>query len=531
VSTPLRPNDPRQIGAYQLLGRLGAGGMGVVYLGRAQNGRLVAVKVIQAALADEYGFRARFRSEVNRARQVPPFCTAEVLDADVDNDPPYLVVEYVDGPNLLEMVRDNGPLGPGALQGLAVGVATALAAIHSAGVIHRDLKPQNVLFALGSPKVIDFGIARAYEATSAHTRPGEMVGTVAYMAPERLDAQGREASYPADIFSWAVVVAYAATGTTPFDAGSPTGTAVRILTQPPDLNGVPPTLREVLARALSKEPQDRPTARDLVDWLVDNGPTPALPRPVAAAAAAATTPIRPRRRKRPWILAAVGALVLLVLGCCGLLHIVNSGSDEQDAETRAGDAVKAAAGPKTLIQDPLTKAKLWKTYQGKNYSCRYDAELKMFTVGSDDPVNVRCPGPATKIPADMTLSVDVTLLTPSSCATVYWLDAGSENYELVLCATRWDASSNTGTESDSAVPLGSKKFTKAITPGTPSRLVIKVKDYAADLTLNGATMGRVIMADQSRASGKLSLGMFATGDGDPYGGFGVGYANIKVQSS
>ena len=210
MSTPLRAHDPRSVGRYQLLGRLGAGGMGTVYLGRGGDGRLVAVKVIQAALADDRDFRARFRSEVNRARQVPPFCTAEVLDADVDGDQPYLVVEYVDGPNLTEVVRENGPLAAGALQSVALGVANALVAIHSAGVIHRDLKPQNVLFSLGNPKVIDFGIARAFEATSRHTRTGEMVGTVAYMAPERLEGVDREVGYPADIFSWAVVVAFAA---------------------------------------------------------------------------------------------------------------------------------------------------------------------------------------------------------------------------------------------------------------------------------------------------------------------------------
>ncbi|WP_305788710.1 serine/threonine-protein kinase [Symbioplanes lichenis] len=148
----LRPEDPSQVGEYELVGRLGAGGMGVVYEARARDGRRVAVKVIRAGLSEDDGFRSRFRSEVARARQVPPFCTAEVLDADPDAAQPYLVVEFVDGPSLADEVARRGPLSAANLHGLAIGVATALAAIHEAGVIHRDLKPHNVLLAPGSPK-------------------------------------------------------------------------------------------------------------------------------------------------------------------------------------------------------------------------------------------------------------------------------------------------------------------------------------------------------------------------------------------
>jgi serine/threonine protein kinase len=198
-------------------------------------------------------FRARFRSEVNRAREVPPFCTAEVLDADPDHATPYLVVEYVDGPTLSEVVAENGPLTGGSLHGVAVGVATALAAIHGAGVIHRDLKPRNVLFALGAPKVIDFGIARALEATSHHTRTEEMVGTLAYMAPERFDpATDRNLTPAADIFAWGAVVTYAGTGRTPFTGDVPTVTAARILTAAPVLDGLPEPLAGVVALALAK---------------------------------------------------------------------------------------------------------------------------------------------------------------------------------------------------------------------------------------------------------------------------------------
>ncbi|MEV6600912.1 protein kinase [Actinoplanes sp. NPDC051346] len=269
---PLRPNDPRRLGGYRLESRLGQGGMGTVYLGYGRDRRPVAIKVIKPEYAYEEQFRARFRSEVNRARQVPPFCTAEVLDADADHETPYLVVEYVDGPSLAEIVAEQGPLTSGNLYSVAVGVATALAAIHGAGVIHRDLKPRNVLFSLGTPKVIDFGIARAFEATSQHTGTDQMVGTVAYMAPERFEADASRTVGPAaDVFAWGVVVAYAGTGRTPFGGDSAAATAASILTQPPDLTGLPAPLRDIVASTLEKDPGSRPSASDLLDMLLAAG--------------------------------------------------------------------------------------------------------------------------------------------------------------------------------------------------------------------------------------------------------------------
>ena len=387
---PLRPGERTSLGRYELLGRLGQGGMGTVYLGRDRSGRAVAIKVIRAEYAYEEEFRGRFRSEVARAQQVPPFSTAEVLDADPDHDPPYLVVEYVDGPSLEAVIKERGPLSGAALHGVAVGIATALTAIHGAGVIHRDLKPGNVLFPLGGVKVIDFGIARAFEATSHHTGTDQMVGTVAYMAPERFDpVDGRQVTPAADVFSWGAVVQYAATGRTPFAADSPPATAMRILTQPPDLSGLPEFLRDVVERSLAKEPEDRPTARDLLDVLLagdtppppparptappsarPTAPSPAFstaPSPAAAPAwvpgpdqvprqvargrtdVLGTGPTTTTRTSRPLTRTlggvAVGAAVLVVLLIAGLigLHNLNRATDAIDAAEPSPSA--AADGP------------------------------------------------------------------------------------------------------------------------------------------------------------------------------------------
>ena len=328
MKAPLRPSDPQFLGGYRLMSRLGQGGMGTVYLAEDRYGRPVAIKVVKPELAYEEEFRARFRSEVNRARQVPPFCTAELLDADADHDTPYLVVEYVDGPSLAEVVAEQGPLTGGSLYSVAVGVATALAAIHGAGVIHRDLKPANVLFALGTPKVIDFGIARAFEATSQHTGTDQMVGTVAYMAPERFDSDSSRIGPAADVFAWGVVVTYAGTGRTAFGGDSAAATAGAILTRPPNLDGLPAPLRDLVARTLEKAPELRPTAFELLDELVAVGaPTTvtlagrpelqqaaqaarqAVPRP--AADHDSGSPVRRWRRIVPVL--AVAAVVVLGL--------------------------------------------------------------------------------------------------------------------------------------------------------------------------------------------------------------------------
>ncbi|GAB7046287.1 protein kinase domain-containing protein [Catenuloplanes indicus] len=333
----LRPDDPRELGGYRIEGRLGEGGMGTVFLARDPAGEPVAVKVIRPELAGQEEFRARFRGEVARARQVPSFCTAAVLDADPEHTTPYLVVEFVDGPSLAGVVAGRGPLTGAQLHGVAVGVATALAAIHGAGVVHRDLKPSNVLFARGTPRVIDFGVARPLGAPGDQTGSGQVAGSVAYLAPERFDGTGRVAGPAADVFSWGAVIAYAATGRAVFGAGPAGVVAARVLTGEPDLRALPESLRPVVARALAKDPDARPSAPELLDLLAqlppdaEDGATtvPAGPEPRRATAALGA---RAPRRDRGRILESVLAVVLVALigGAAGTLLLSGRGSGTDD---------------------------------------------------------------------------------------------------------------------------------------------------------------------------------------------------------
>jgi serine/threonine protein kinase len=262
----LLPADPRQLGPYRLVGRLGRGGMGTVYLAETENGEQAAVKVINPELAHDSLFRDRFRREVDSARRVRRFCTAPVLDANLEGDQLYIVTDYVNGPSLDDFIGGNGPMHGANLEHLAVGVATALTAIHSAGVVHRDLKPANVLLSSMGPRVIDFGIARALDSLAQATRTGQFVGTPAYMAPEVI--MGETTTAAADVFAWGAVVAYAGTGRAPF--GAPTVPAIfyNVTQGAPQLDGLDPAMRPLVERALDKDPAQRPTAQQLLDGLV-----------------------------------------------------------------------------------------------------------------------------------------------------------------------------------------------------------------------------------------------------------------------
>ena len=257
---PLLDTDPAQIGRYRLTARIGAGGMGVVYLSQARDGSLVAVKALRPELIDDPEFRKRFSREVANLTRVMGVCTVRVIEADIDSARPFMVTEYVPGPSLSEYVARYGPPGPEMMYGLATGLAEALTAIHAAGVVHRDLKPSNVLLSQDGPKVIDFGIAQALDATSV-TRTGMMVGSPGFMAPEQVTGRPGQ---PADVFAWAVTLAYAASGEMPFGTGSAEVIFYRILHTEPDTAAVPERLRPLVEAALAKDPQRRPRADELL---------------------------------------------------------------------------------------------------------------------------------------------------------------------------------------------------------------------------------------------------------------------------
>jgi hypothetical protein len=258
---PLADTDPRQLGRFKVLGVLGEGGMGRVFLGCSPGGWAVAIKVIHAGLADDPVFRARFSHEVATARAVGGFYTTPVVDADTTAERPWLAVAYVAGPSLGEAVVTGGPLPPRAVRRLGLGLAEALQAIHAAGVVHRDLKPSNVLLAADGPRVIDFGIARAAERSSL-TRTGTILGSAGFMAPEQIT--GGEAGPAADVFALGAVLTFAATGQGPFGEGRTEALAYRVVHAEPTLDGLPDPMRKIVARCLAKDPWHRPGPGEVI---------------------------------------------------------------------------------------------------------------------------------------------------------------------------------------------------------------------------------------------------------------------------
>ncbi|MFE3447632.1 protein kinase [Nonomuraea sp. NPDC059194] len=290
---PPRSGDPASLGDYAIVGRLGDGSQGVVYLATDRTGARVAIKWLRFADAVS---TERFLREVKVVQQVAPFCTAPVLATGAAQDRPYIVSEYVEGPTLQRVVEEQGPRTGAALHRLAIGIATALAAIHQAGIVHRDLKPANVIIAADGPRVIDFGIARALNATS--TISSSPVGTPSFMAPEQL--LGHQVGPAADLFAWACTIVYAASGRAPFGSDTMPAVINRVLNARPDVSGLDEPLVGVVHACLSKDPSQRPTAEQVIVRLLQHPVTPGgMLREAAAASMVDSTLAFPRHSVPP----------------------------------------------------------------------------------------------------------------------------------------------------------------------------------------------------------------------------------------
>ncbi|ANZ20596.1 Serine/threonine protein kinase-like protein [Streptomyces noursei ATCC 11455] len=364
---------PGRIGPYEVFQLLGEGGMGRVFLARSPGSRLVALKVIRPEYAETPDFRGRFRREADAARKVSGFFTPPVLDADADAPQPWLATAYIPAPSLHDVVRRFGVLPDPALRALGTGLAEALLAIHTAGVVHRDLKPANVLVAEDGPRVIDFGISRAADATQL-TRTGTVMGTPGFMAPEQI-VSSREAGPAADVFSLGCVLVFAATGQGPFGAGSPTEVVYRAVHAPPQLTGVPDALRPLVTACLAKDPAGRPATTAVLTALGTTDPAallvPGLREDLATRAAhagvlvtappvpvtpleATAAPSRPSRRRFVW-LALAGGAAAAAAGTAALAggRAKPDGAPGRPAGATIGPGATVPAGPAPQWSRPL----------------------------------------------------------------------------------------------------------------------------------------------------------------------------------
>ncbi|WP_240796261.1 serine/threonine-protein kinase [Streptomyces sp. RFCAC02] len=388
---PLQPQDPREVAGHALHGRLGTGGMGTVYFATAPDGRPVALKLVHTQLAEDPLFRRRFEHEVRAARRVHGRFLVPPVASDTDAAVPWLATAYVPGPSLLTAVAAHGPLPQDAVVRLTAGVAEALATIHAAGVVHRDLKPGNVLLAADGPAVIDFGIARAADATSL-TSAESRVGTPAFMAPEQIVGHG-SVTAAVDVFALGLTAAFAAAGSHPFGEGATPALLYRIINEEPDLGGCPAGLRDLIGACLAKDPGDRPAPAAVVEscrelagtmglpdhlpgtgWLPARLVATAAPPPVAPAPAlpphypphilsapvpgplTTVSPHRPatrpggRRDGRRAALAALGTVTAAVLAVV-LTAVLTSGGGSDD-DRAAQDDLSLTSSPPSWTPDP-----------------------------------------------------------------------------------------------------------------------------------------------------------------------------------
>ncbi|MFB4306571.1 serine/threonine-protein kinase [Actinomadura sp. GTD37] len=448
---PLQAGDPRRVGGYRLLARLGAGGMGRVYLGRSKGGRPVAVKVIHPYLAEDAQFRRRFELEVAAVRRVGGIHTVQVVDARADADPPWLVTEYIAGPSLHEAVAEHGAFSEEAVAGLGAGLAEGLMAIHERGVVHRDLKPGNVLLAQDGPRIIDFGIARALDATSQTTR-ATVVGTPGFMSPEQL--RGREVGPASDVFCLAAVLAFAATGRRPFGEGPIEALGYRVVNEEPDLTGVPESLLPLIESGLAKDPDDRPGPEVFLERcsaLVEGAPLPDSVTTMIATRVAETEVLAPRgappgRPKAPMIAAAAAVAGVLLVAFA--VWAIGNGGEPPSAPDAAAQVTTPRTTPPTPTPvpqesdtasptptpDPTRKAFQrisagdcldahqdesgdWSRGKPRAVGCgRSDAYLKVYKVADD--------------------TADCRNGSPGDLDGELWWSHGEEGNEIVLCVRR-----------------------------------------------------------------------------------------------
>ncbi|MBB4932301.1 hypothetical protein F4561_003121 [Lipingzhangella halophila] len=433
--TPRLETDPRQIGAYRIAGRIGAGGMGVVYAGVDDSGRAVAVKVVKRELAADPEFRARFAREVDLLRRVRGTCLPAFFGADTDADTPWLASEYVNGPTLRQYLDRHGPMDPAMLIGFAAGCAEALAAVHHAGIVHRDLKPGNVLLASDGPKVLDFGIARAVDE-SAITRTGGLMGTPGWVAPEQYD--GTPPHPTSDMFAWGGLVAYAGTGRAPFGTGNAKVLAQRVLHEEPDLDGLPEELVPLVRAALGKTPDQRPTAAQalrgatvLAPWSADEEPTQVLSQVLHSgwrvepeSGPDAWAPLLPRppwwRRTATVVTAAALALVLVVSGSWVAGRYWAQNGDPEETGDTAGAAQDADAGTQEVTYHDLT-LDVPEEWQAHEYEVDYTGTVPVGSSDSEEILVLQTdPSQSCELGSDF-------LISPQ-CASVWLLGPVSRHF-------------------------------------------------------------------------------------------------------
>ncbi|WP_067898218.1 serine/threonine-protein kinase [Actinomadura chibensis] len=386
---PLEPDDPRSVETggrrYRVLARVGSGGMGVVYLGRSAAGRAVAIKTVHPEFAADPEFRDRFEREAAVARTVGGGFTAAVLDADPHADVPWLVTEFLPSVSVRDAVHSSGPLPADAVWDLAAGVAEALVSIHGAGVVHRDLKPANVLLTADGPRVIDFGVARAVEASSV-SRPGARAGSAGFMSPEQ--AAGEAIGPASDVFSFGSTLAFAANGREPFGDGPWQAKLLRVQSEPPRLDGIAdPDLRALIEACTARDPAARPTAPDLAERLAGRRDGPAAPPPPVAAEiarrrAAAENPPPPRpsleppadpapvragRRRHAGVLvgvASAAALVVTAGGPAALWYATRDTGPEPAASASPTPSASAAVASSPPPSSAVTRGDIVFTIEG-----------------------------------------------------------------------------------------------------------------------------------------------------------------------